>query len=298
MVIKDLNLSFGIQQIFDNVNINIPDGKKVGIVGVNGSGKTTLFKIIIGLQDVDFGSISFFNKPRISWLPQVITDEVPNLDISVFDYLLEGRPISKLQEEIEDLYIKTSTLDDDKEINKNLLKINKLQTELDYWEPYEAEEILLKLIADMKVDDALLEKSLNTLSGGQKSKVAFIRLLYSKPDLILLDEPTNHLDKDTKDFVTNYLKNYPGGVYIISHDVEFLNKIVDKILYIDKIHHNMELFDGDYNQFKRVINEREVRLEKEANFKIKKEKNYKELLINTFMVMRKKLELQKIDKRN
>lgn len=272
MVIKDLNLSFGIQQIFDNVNINIPDGKKVGIVGVNGSGKTTLFKIIIGLQDVDFGSISFFNKPRISWLPQVITDEVPNLDISVFDYLLEGRPISKLQKEIEDLYIKTSTLDDDKEINKILLKINKLQTELDYWEPYEAEEILLKLIADMKVDDALLEKSLNTLSGGQKSKVAFIRLLYSKPDLILLDEPTNHLDKDTKDFVTNYLKNYPGGVYIISHDVEFLNKIVDKILYIDKIHHNMELFDGDYNQFKRVINEREVRLEKEAELQDKERK--------------------------
>ena len=100
MVIKNMNLSFGIQEIFKDVNINIPDNKKIGIVGVNGSGKTTLFKSILGLQEIDSGSISFFNKPRISWLPQVITDEIPSLDISVFDYLLEGRPIQKLQKEI------------------------------------------------------------------------------------------------------------------------------------------------------------------------------------------------------
>ena len=272
MVIKDLNLSFGIQQVFDSVNINIPDGKKVGIVGVNGCGKTTLFKIILGLQEVDSGSVSFYNKPRISWLPQVITDEVPSLDITVFDYLLEGRPIAFLQKEINDLYIKVSSMSNEKEINKILSKINRLQTELDYWEPYEAEEILLQLISDMKIDDSLLEKKLNTLSGGQKSKVAFIRLLYSKPDLILLDEPTNHLDKSTKEFVINYLKNYSGGVYIISHDIEFLNRIVDKILYIDKSHHNMELFEGDYNQFKRILSEREAFLEKEAELQDKERK--------------------------
>ncbi len=272
MLIKDMNLSFGIQEIFNNVNINIPDDKKIGIVGVNGSGKTTLFKLILGLQEIDSGSISFFNKPRISWLPQVITDEVPDLDMSVFDFLLEGRPINRIEKEIEDLYIKISTLDNDKEVNKLLNKINKLQTELDYWEPYEAEEILLKLISNMKVDDDLLERSLNTLSGGQKSKIAFLRLLYSKPDLILLDEPTNHLDKDTKEFVIDYLKNYNGGVYIISHDINFLNKIVDKVLYIDKLHHNIELFDGNYSQFKRVLNEREIRLEKEAMLQDKERK--------------------------
>jgi len=272
MVIKDLNLSFGIQCIFDSVNINIPDNKKVGIVGANGSGKTTLFKIILGLQDVDSGNVLFFNKPRISWLPQVITDEVPNLDITVFDYLLEGRPINKLQKEIDDLYIETSLINEEKEVNKILLKIKKLQDELDYWEPYEAEEFLLKLISNMKIDDSLLEKKINTLSGGQKSKVAFVRLLYSKPDLILLDEPTNHLDKDTKEFIVNYLKNYNGSVYIISHDIEFLNKIVDKILYLNKSCHNMELFDGDYNQFQRIIKEREKHLIKESELQDKERK--------------------------
>jgi len=272
MVIKNLNLFFGTQQIFDNVNINIPISKKVGIVGSNGSGKTTLFKIILGLQEYDSGDIIFFNKPRISWLPQVITDEIPDLDITVFDYLLDGRPINNIQKEIESLYIKASLTTNEKELNKILSKINKLQTELEYWEPYAAEEILLKLISDMNVDDDLLEKKINMLSGGQKSKVAFIRLLYSKPDLILLDEPTNHLDKDTKDFVINYLKNYDGGVYIISHDIDFLNKIVDKILYIDKIQHNMELFDGNYEQFSKILSEREIRLEKEAMIQSKERK--------------------------
>lgn len=272
MIIKDLNLDFGIQKIFDSVNINIPDNNKVGIVGVNGSGKTTLFKIILGLQEADSGSVYFFNKPRISWLPQVITDEVPSLDITVLDYLLAGRPIKQLQNEIEELYLKASVSSNEKEINKILSKINKLQTELDFWEPYEAEEILLKLISNMKIEDSLLEKKLNTLSGGQKSKVAFIRLLYSKPDLILLDEPTNHLDKDTKDFVINYLKNYSGGVYIISHDIDFLNKIVDKILYINKLNHSMELFDGNYEQFKRILNEREIYLKKEAELQEKERK--------------------------
>ncbi len=277
MVIKNLNLSFGINKIFEDININIPDDKKIGIVGVNGCGKTTLFKVILGLQDVDSGKIIFFNKPRISWLPQVITDEVPSLDITVFDYLVAGRPIERLQREIMELYEQTIKKDD-KEVDKILKKINKLQTELDYWNPYTSEEELLKLITNMDVDDELLEKKLNTLSGGQKSKVAFIRLLYSKPDLILLDEPTNHLDRNTRDFVIDYLKNYHGGVYIISHDVEFLNKVVDKILFVDKSHHTMELYDGDYTQFKRLQHEREMYLVKEAELQDRERKRLQNII--------------------
>ncbi len=278
MLVKNLNLSFGINKIFDNVNINIPDDKKIGIVGVNGSGKTTFFKVILGLQEVDSGSLTFFTNPKISYLPQVITDEVPSLDMTVFDYLLEGRPIAKLQKQIEELYVKTSELSDAKEIDKILKKINKLETQLDFWEPYRAEEELLKLISSMKIEDALLEQKLNTLSGGQKSKIAFIRLLYSKPDLILLDEPTNHLDKDTKDFVMDYLRNYPGGVYIISHDTEFLDKIIDKTLFIDKKHHSMELFEGNYTQFKRIEKEREIFLEKEALLQDKERKKLQNII--------------------
>lgn len=86
----------------------------------------------------------------------------------------------------------------------------------------------------MNIDDALLDLKLKNLSGGQKSKIAFARLLYSKPETLLLDEPTNHLDLDTKDYIIEYLKNYKGLILVISHDTSFLDEITNKTLYIDK----------------------------------------------------------------
>ena len=277
MLVKNMNLKFGLETIFDNININIPDDTKTGIVGVNGSGKTTFFKVILNKQELDSGSITFFNKKRISYLPQIITDEIPDIDITVFEFLLEGRPIRKLSEQIEKLYIETTKVSD-KEANKILGKIGKLQMELDYYEPYIAEEELLKLISNMKIDDKLLNQKLNTLSGGQKSKIAFIRLLYSKPDLILLDEPTNHLDYETRDFVIDYLKNYNGGVFIISHDIDFLNRIVDKILFLDKVTHKMELINGNYSQFLRIKKEKEELLTKTAEIQERERQKLVEII--------------------
>ena len=128
----------------------------------------------------------------------------------------------------------------------------------------------------MKIDDTLLNSKLSDLSGGQKSKITFARLLYASPEIMLLDEPTNHLDEDTKAFVTNYLKNYKGSLYVISHDIEFLNEITTKILFIDKRTKKMELFDGNYNKFIKVHNEREKTLnrliEKETEKEISNEK--------------------------
>lgn len=277
MLVKNMNLKFGLETIFDNININIPDDTKTGIVGVNGSGKTTFFKVILNKQELDSGNITFFNKKRISYLPQIITDEIPDIDITVFEFLLEGRPIKKLSDQIEKLYIETTQVSE-KEANKLLDKIGKLQMELDYYEPYTAEEELLKLISNMKIDDKLLNQKLNTLSGGQKSKIAFIRLLYSKPDLILLDEPTNHLDYETRDFVIDYLKNYNGGVFIISHDIDFLNRIVDKILYLDKVTHKMELINGNYSQFLRIKKEKEELLTKTAEIQERERQKLVEII--------------------
>ena len=277
MLVKNMNLKFGLETIFDNININIPDDTKTGIVGVNGSGKTTFFKVILNKQELDSGNVTFFNKKRISYLPQIITDEIPDIDITVFEFLLEGRPIKKLSDQIEKLYIETTQVSE-KEANKLLDKIGKLQMELDYYEPYTAEEELLKLISNMKIDDKLLNQKLNTLSGGQKSKIAFIRLLYSKPDLILLDEPTNHLDYETRDFVIDFLKNYNGGVFIISHDIDFLNRIVDKILYLDKVTHKMELINGNYSQFLRIKKEREELLTKTAEIQERERQKLVEII--------------------
>lgn len=260
MQIKNLTMSFGNQELFNNININIDDYEKVGIVGLNGAGKSTFLKIVYGQITPDKGKVIIKNNTRIAYLPQVIKDEIPEENITVFDFLLLGRPIDRLNKELEKLYIEISSAEESK-LNDLYKKINVINQELEYWESYSAENTLLKIIDGMNIDDNLLVKPLNTLSGGQKSKIAFARLLYSKPEIILLDEPTNHLDIDTKEYIINYIKNYKGGVYVISHDIEFLNEVTTKTLYLDKRLKTFELFNGNYNKFKKVIDHHKLEIE-------------------------------------
>lgn len=261
MQIKNLTMSFGNQELFNNININLDDYEKVGIVGLNGAGKSTFLKIVYGQITPDKGKVIIKNNLRVAYLPQVIKDEIPEENITVFDFLLLGRPIDKLNKELEKLYIEISSAEESK-LNDLYKKINIINQELEYWESYSAENTLLKIIDGMNIDDNLLEKPLNTLSGGQKSKIAFARLLYSKPEIILLDEPTNHLDIDTKEYIINYIKNYKGGVYVISHDIEFLNEVTTKTLFLDKRLKTFELFNGNYDKFKKVIDHHELEIER------------------------------------
>lgn len=264
MQIKNLSLSFGTQNIFNDINLNISNDEKVGIVGVNGAGKTTFFKIVLGQLEPDQGKVSIGSNSRVSWLPQVITDEIPSLNVTVFEFLMSGRPIEKLNEELQKTYEEISTESDEKKQTLLFKKTEDIIKKLDYWDYYNADTILLKIINGMNIDDTILNQKLSELSGGQKSKIAFARLLYSKPEIILLDEPTNHLDKDTKDFVVNYLKNYNGSVFVISHDIEFLNEVTTKTLYLDKRTKKMELYDGNYDKFVKVHEAREESILKQA----------------------------------
>lgn len=269
MQLINLSMSFGDEELFENVNLQISDNEKVGVVGVNGAGKTTFFKLIMGIEEADSGKIVLGNN-RVSWLPQVLDDSVSSLDISVFDFLLSGRPIERLNRELQDNYEKLSLEKDENKQKKIFKIIDNLQKKLDYWECYTAENVLLKIIDGMNIDDSMLEKKLSELSGGQKSKVAFARLLYSKPEIILLDEPTNHLDKDTKDYVINYLKNYKGSVFVISHDTDFLNKVTCMTLFLDKRRKTFELYNGNYDRFK------ELYAQQEKNIQLQVERTQKE----------------------
>ena len=266
MQIKNLSMSFGNYELFKNVNLYIDDNQKIGVVGVNGAGKTTFFKIIMGKIEPDAGKVILGNR-RVSLLPQVLSDDNFSMDISVFDFLLSGRPIDKINDELQWQYEKVSKELDENKQQKIFNKIEKLQKKLDYWEFLSAESTLLKIIDGMKIDDGLLDKKLSELSGGQKSKIAFARLLYSKPEIILLDEPTNHLDKDTKDYVINYLKNYRGSVFVISHDIDFLNEVTTMTLFLNKGKKTFELYEGNYDRFKKLNDEQEKALEQQ----IKKE---------------------------
>lgn len=256
--IENLCMSFGTQTIFDNISFQINNNDKVGIIGVNGAGKSTLFNILIGNITPDAGNITLNSKIKLGYLPQVIMDDASNEEETVFEYLLEGRPIKKLKEELNSLYEAIANLDNEYELKKYYKKINRVSELLEYYDEYNAEGSLLKIISGMNIDDNLLDLKLKNISGGQKSKVAFARLLYSNPEIMLLDEPTNHLDLDTKDYIINYLKNYHGIILVISHDIEFLNEVTKKTLYVDKIKHNVEMYNVNYEKFIKIKNERDL----------------------------------------
>jgi len=256
--IENLCMSFGTQTIFDNISFQINNNDKVGIIGVNGAGKSTLFNILLGNITPDAGNITLNSKIKLGYLPQVIMDDASNEEETVFEYLLEGRPIKKLKEELNSLYEAIANLDNEYEVKKYYKKINRVSELLEYYDEYNVESSLLKIISGMNIDDNLLDLKLKNISGGQKSKVAFARLLYSNPEIMLLDEPTNHLDLDTKDYIINYLKNYHGIILVISHDIEFLNEVTKKTLYVDKIKHNVEMYNGNYEKYIKIKNERDL----------------------------------------
>ncbi len=252
---KNMYLAFGLETIFDDAEFVVSDGDKVGIVGVNGAGKTTLFKVLLGKQQLDSGVIS--TSKYIGYLPQEIVVEDERQ--TVWDYLRDGRPIRKLERELNEIYARLETELEEEEMDRTLRRMAKVQELLEYYDCYDAEDILFDLIDEMGIDVDLLERPMSELSGGQKSKMAFCQLLFSKSEVLLLDEPTNHLDVSTKDYITKYLKNYKGMVLIISHDVDFLNQVINKTMLINKITHKIQMYEGDYTTYQKKYQD-ELRL--------------------------------------
>ena len=278
MNIQNLFMSFGTQEIFRDVTVSFNDNDKVGITGVNGAGKSTLFNLILGKISPDSGKISIKNNKVIGYLPQVITDEIPSDDITVFDYLLTGRPIKEIKEKQKLMYEEITNETDIKKVNYKLKEIAKLEDKLTYYDEYNAENALLKIISGMNIDDKLLDLKLTSLSGGQKSKIAFARLLYSKPEIMLLDEPTNHLDLDTKEYIADFLKKYHGLVLVISHDIEFLNEVTNKTLYVDKIYKTATLFNGNYEKYLKVKKENDLAKKRLYDKQVKEEEKLKAII--------------------
>ena len=290
MKIDNLSLSFGTAEVYKNLTVEFNQNDKVGIIGVNGAGKTTLFKLILGELTPDAGTITVSSK--IGYLPQVIEDNFDK-EMSVFDYLLSARPIKELENKLTNLYEQIATEKNEHNLKKYMKDITKVEDELTYYEHYNAESELLKIIAGMNIDDALLDLKLKNLSGGQKSKIAFARLLYSKPETLLLDEPTNHLDLDTKDYIIEYLKNYKGLILVISHDTSFLDEITNKTLYIDKNKKTGILYNGSYSKYEKIKKERELATSRLHDKQQKEEEKLKEIIARYIRGNEKKANIAK-----
>ncbi len=246
MKASHLHLAYGTKVIYDDCEFHLEAGDKVGIVGVNGAGKTTLFRIILGQQALDDGKIELPSL-RLGYLPQEITIPPADHDITVWEYVAAGRPVDTLQEKLNLEYEKLAKYPDSSAI---LARINELQDLIDSYDIANFDYELLKILEKMHLDN-LMNRKMSELSGGQKSKVAFARVLFENAGLLLLDEPTNHLDAKTKHFVANYLRNYRGTVLVISHDIEFLDTVTNKTLFVNKTTHKMKVYKGNYTAFRR-----------------------------------------------
>ena len=260
LLVKNLEKSFDSNVIFKNLNFSVQDGEKVAVVGLNGAGKSTVFRILLNQIDSDAGEFYMGKSPRIGWMPQTIDElNLPD-DVIVYDFLRSGRPLAEIERHMTKIYTKMAEGDDSEEL---LQQLGVCQSEFEYWDGYTAESELETMIDQMGIDRQNLNKKLGELSGGQKSKISFIRTLYSRPSILFLDEPTNHLDAASREWMTDYLVATDASVIFISHDEEFIDKVADKTLYLDAMMHTGTLYGFGYKRFLRTLAETNESLERQ-----------------------------------
>lgn len=260
LFVKNLEKYYNDNLIFKNLTFDVQKGDKLAVLGLNGAGKSTLLKILSSNIDYNTGEIIFNKNIRISYMSQTIDEMDIDQNFSVFDFLKSGRPIDLISKKLNEIYLK---LEENNTDIKLLEELGKYQSEFEYWGGYKASSELDTMINQMGIDKNILDKKLYDLSGGQKSKISFVRTLYSKPDILLLDEPTNHLDINSRDWIFNYLNSLESSVIFVSHDEEFIRKIANKILYLDSNSHTGKLYNFSYDRFIKTLEETNKSLEKQ-----------------------------------
>ena len=245
---NNLNKSFGIDSILENVSFTVNEGDKIGIIGINGTGKTTLFKIISGIYGYDSGDIYTSKDCEIGYLEQNTNFHSNN---NILEEVLEVfSDLIKMEEYLRELELKIAekstnpnSKDLDKLMNEYSNKLEKFADMNGYGYKSEAKGVLKGL----GFSDEDMDKPINILSGGEKTRVLLGKLLLKKPTLLLLDEPTNHLDSEAIEWLEVFLKQYRGTVILISHDRYFLDQTVNRVFEI----HNKKLktYNGNYSDF-------------------------------------------------
>lgn len=248
MQIKINNASFGYngEDLLENFSFEVNTGEKIAIIGRNGSGKTTLLKMMTGeieLHQPDNTSPVFvkLGSPTIGTLKQMTFDDE---GLSLLDELLKCyKHITDIEEKLNDLQQKLETDYSDKLINQ----FSKLHDEFERLDGYSYKSELSTVLASFGFSEEDKQKKLCEFSGGQKTKIAFIKLVLSKPDLLLLDEPTNHLDIKAVSWLEGYISAYKKAVIIVSHDRTFLDNTINVVYEIE--HKKLKRYVGNYSKF-------------------------------------------------
>ncbi|MDQ0215868.1 ATPase subunit of ABC transporter with duplicated ATPase domains [Oikeobacillus pervagus] len=254
--VKNLSHGFGDRAIFNDVSFRLLKGEHIGLIGANGEGKSTFMNIITGKLQPDEGKVEWSKKVRVGYLDQhaVLEKGMTIRDVlkGAFQYLFDieaemnelfGKMGDASPEELEQLLEETGTMQD-------------LLTNNDF---YLIDAKIEEIARGLGLDDIGLDRDVHDLSGGQRTKILLAKLLLEKPDILLLDEPTNYLDEQHIEWLKRYLQAYENAFILISHDIPFLNSVINLIYHME----NQELnrYVGDYNNFLKVYEMKKQQLE-------------------------------------
>jgi len=240
LTVENISKAFSEKILFENVSLGIEDSDKIGLVGVNGIGKSTFLKLISGQLEPDSGKITRWQNIRIQCLSQTLEfDE----NMTVIEHILhEENPVIKTIREYESIALQLNEEPDNENLQKKFAEYIVKIDALDGWNlEIQAKSILSKL----GITDA--NKKIKELSGGQRKRIALAETLIQPADLLILDEPTNHIDLETIKWIEEYLKQRKGALLLVTHDRYFLNRIVNRIVEIDK--GNLYSYEGNFEYF-------------------------------------------------
>ncbi len=256
LTVKNISHGFGDRAIFENVSFRLLKGEHVGLIGANGEGKSTFMNIITSKLMPDEGQVLWSNNVRVGYMDQhaVLEKGMSIRDVlrDAFKYLFDA------EAEMNELYGKMGEVSPE-ELEKMLERTAVIQDMLDHNGFYVIDAKVEEVSKGLGLLDVGLDKGVADLSGGQRTKVLLAKLLLECPDILLLDEPTNHLDEIHIEWLKRYLQNYENAFILISHDIPFLNSVINLIYHVE----NKELsrYVGDYDEFQRIYEAKKKQLE-------------------------------------
>ena len=228
IVASEIELRAGARLLLDGASFQVSAGDRIGLVGRNGAGKTTLARVLAGEAQPAAGSVR--RSGTVGYLPQ--DPRTGNLNMLAIDRVLSARGLDQLRAELRAAEAEMGGSDSAMSADA-IRRYGRLEERLAVLGGYAAESQAASITASLGLPDRVLHQPLHTLSGGQRRRVELARILFSGSETMLLDEPTNHLDADSVAWLRDHLKNYRGGLVVISHDVALLGDVVNKVFYLD-----------------------------------------------------------------
>lgn len=258
--VENLTHGFGDRAIFDNVSFRLLKGEHIGLIGANGEGKSTFMNIVTGKLMPDEGKVEWNKNVRVGYLDQhaVLTKGMTIRDVlkDAFKYLFE------LEEKMNEICDKLGEASDD-EMTAMMEELGTIQDILTNNDFYVIDSKIEEVSRALGILELGLDRDVTELSGGQRTKILLCKLLLEKPEILLLDEPTNYLDANHIEWLKRYLQEYENAFILISHDIPFLNSVVNIIYHME----NQELnrYVGDYDKFQEVYAVKKAQLEAAYN---------------------------------